>query len=89
MSRIREFNFKKARRVTPEEVEMFRRAIEEKLGVKRPPRGRPPKEDEEKFKPISIRLHPKVLEWAMREAKRRSIGYQTVINEELLKKVSA
>jgi hypothetical protein len=30
-------------------------------------------------------LNPAVLAWAKREAKRRGIGYQTVINETLLK----
>jgi len=34
---------------------------------------------------VSIRLHPKVVAWAKREAKRRRIGYQTVINEVSLK----
>jgi len=34
---------------------------------------------------VSIRLHPKVVAWAKREAKRRRIRYQTVINEVLLK----
>jgi predicted DNA binding CopG/RHH family protein len=33
----------------------------------------------------SIRLHPKAIAWAKREAKKRGIGYQTVINETLLK----
>lgn len=32
----------------------------------------------------SIRLNPKVLAWAKKEAQRRGIGYQTVINEALL-----
>jgi len=32
-----------------------------------------------------MRLHPRVVAWAKREAKRRGIGYQTVINEVLLK----
>lgn len=72
------------RQVTPEETEMFRKAIETKLGVKRPSRGRPPKE-KDKYTPIAIRLHPKIIKWAKQEAKRRGIGYQTVINEVLLK----
>lgn len=73
------------RSVTPEETERFRQAIENTFGISLPPRGRPAKEPEEKFKPVSIRLHPAVLEWAKREAKKRGIGYQTVINEALLK----
>ncbi len=55
-----------------------------KLGVKRAVRGRPAK-GAEKYQPVSIRLHPKVLNWARSEAKRRGVGYQTIINEILLK----
>jgi len=46
--------------------------------------GRRPKTEKEKYKPISIRLHPLVIEWAKEEAKRRGVGYQSVINETLL-----
>lgn len=87
MSKAKEFPFKSARRVTEEEVKEARKAIEEKLGKKRPSRGRPPK-GEDKYSPVSIRLHPKVLQWAKREAKKRGIGYQTIINEVLLKKAA-
>jgi uncharacterized protein (DUF4415 family) len=38
-----------------------------------------------KYKSVTIRLHPFVLDWAKAEAKRRGIGYQTFINETLLK----
>ena len=38
----------------------------------------------EKYVPISIRLHPQVLAWAKAEAKKRGVGYQSVINEALL-----
>jgi len=31
-----------------------------------------------------VRLNPKVVAWAKKEAQRRGIGYQTVINEALL-----
>jgi uncharacterized protein (DUF4415 family) len=84
MKKENEFPFEKARRVTAAETEMARKAIEAATGVKRPKRGRPPK-GEEKFQPISIRLHPDVLAWARAEGRRRKIGYQTVINEVLLK----
>jgi predicted DNA binding CopG/RHH family protein len=33
-----------------------------------------------------MRLHPQALEWAKAEAKRRGIGYQSLINEILLDK---
>jgi predicted DNA binding CopG/RHH family protein len=73
------------RRVTSEETAMFRQAYINTFGHAPPPRGRPVKEAAEKYKPISIRLHPAILEWAKREAKKRGVGYQTIINEVLLK----
>lgn len=84
MSITKEFPFDAARRVTTKEAEGARRAIEQKLGKPRPRRGRPPK-GSEKYRAVSIRLNPKVLTWAKQEAKRRGVGYQTVINEVLLK----
>jgi uncharacterized protein (DUF4415 family) len=84
MKKPREFPFERARRRTASEVEAARKAIERKLGKKRPRRGRPPK-GIEKYQPVSIRLHPSVIAWAKREAKKRGLGYQTVINEVLLK----
>lgn len=89
MKKQKEFHFENARRVTPRETEAFRKAIEAKLGVERPKRGRPPKSAGERFEPISIRLHPLALAWAKKEAKRRGVGYQTVINELLLEKAAA
>ena len=83
------FPFEKARRISESEIKGFRKAIEEKLGTKRPNRGRPPKGDGDKFHPISIRLHPLVLEWAKREAKKRGVGYQTIINEVLMEMAAA
>ncbi|MBI4056021.1 MAG: BrnA antitoxin family protein [Elusimicrobia bacterium] len=83
MKKVREFNFSKARRVTPAETSKFRKAIEKTFHVKRAHRGRPPK-GRDKYREIYIRLHPKALEWARAQAKRRGIGYQTFINETLL-----
>ncbi len=83
MKKIREFDFSKARRVTPQENQMFRKAIEDTFHIKRRPRGRPPKE-EGKYQDIHIRLHPKALQWARIQAKKRGMGYQTIINETLL-----
>jgi uncharacterized protein (DUF4415 family) len=74
----------RARRVTAAEVESARRAIEDKLGTKRPRRGRPAKGND-KYAPVSIRLHPRILAWAKKEAKKRGLGYQTIINEALLR----
>ena len=89
MKKQKQFPFEKARRITSDEVKSFKKGIEDKLKVKRPKRGRPPKAHDTKFEPISIRLHPLALAWAKKEAKRRGIGYQTVINELLLKKAVA
>jgi uncharacterized protein (DUF4415 family) len=86
MKNSKNFPFEKARRISKEEVSTARKAIEEKTGKKRHSRGRPAKAEEEKFVPTSIRLHPKVIEWAKREAKKRGVGYQTIINEILLAK---
>ena len=83
MKREKEFDFSRARRVTPRETAHFRRAIENTFHVKRLPRGRPPK-GPEKYLEVHIRLHPKALSWARAEAKQRGIGYQTLINELLL-----
>jgi len=89
MKKQKEFPFEKARRITSQEVDSFKKGIEEKLGAKRPSRGRPPKSAEGKFAPISIRLHPLALAWAKKEAVRRGVGYQTIINEVLMKKAAA
>jgi uncharacterized protein (DUF4415 family) len=82
MKKVKEFDFSRARRVTPVETETFRKAIEHTFHVKRAPRGRPPK-GRDKYRDIHIRLHPKVLHWARAQAKRLGIGYQTLINETL------
>jgi uncharacterized protein (DUF4415 family) len=84
MNRAKQFPFDASRRVTPREVESARKAIEARLGKKRLRRGRPPK-GKEKARAVSIRLSPKVLSWAKKEGRRRGVGYQTVINEVLLR----
>jgi uncharacterized protein (DUF4415 family) len=78
-------DFSRARHFTEDEREQIRLAIERKLGIHVPKRGRPQKQRHERYAPVSIRLHPQALTWAKQEAKRRGIGYQTVINEALLK----
>jgi hypothetical protein len=74
------FPFEKARRVTRRELAANRTAIEEKTGVSRQTRGRQPKAEAEKYLPTTIRLHPKVLAGARREAKTRGAGCQSIIN---------
>lgn len=72
----------RARRVTPKETEAFRRAIEDKLGVSRPPRmGRPPKHPSERYVPISWRTPPEVMEWLVAQAHHAGLGkYQTFLS---------
>lgn len=87
MSQESEFPFSRARRVTATENQKFRQALSEQFDVKLRKRGRPAKEQEEKYEPISIRLHPKAIAWVKAEAQKRGLGYQTVINEVLLAQV--
>jgi uncharacterized protein (DUF4415 family) len=88
MKKESKFPFERAKRVTPEESQKFKEAISEQFGMKLRKRGRPAKSESEKYELISLRLHPKVLAWAKEEAQKRGIGYQTVINEILLERVS-
>jgi uncharacterized protein (DUF4415 family) len=80
-----EFSFAAARRITPEEVAAAKQAAKEQFGIEPGKRGRPPKPGELKYEAVSIRLNPQVLQWAKAEGEKRGVGYQTVINEELLK----
>lgn len=89
MKRSKQFPFEIARRVTAKEVEGARKAIEKAEGAKRPKRtGRPPKKSSEKYVAVSIRLHPLVIAWARKEAKKRGVPYQALINEVLLKEAA-
>jgi hypothetical protein len=63
MNQEPEFPFDRARRVTPEENQTFRAAISEQFSLDLKKRGRPNKEEENKYEPISIRLHPRILGW--------------------------
>ena len=88
MKKKPEFPFDRARRVTPQESQKFREAISEQFGLKLRKRDRPAKNKDENYDLISIRLHPKVLAWVQEEARKRGVGYQTVINEVMLEKIS-
>lgn len=88
MKKESDFPFERARRVTPEESEKFREAISEQFGMKLRKRDFPVKNEDENYELISLKLHPKVLAWAMEESKKRGIGYQKVINEVLLERIS-
>ena len=71
------FNLSKAKKINKDRREKLLKAAEVKL-------GRPLKSIEEKYKPISIKLHPEVYNWALKEAEEKGTGYQTFINEVLL-----
>jgi len=73
------------RRVTSEEHARFRQAYINTFGKEPPVRGRPAKAPHHKYLDIHLKLHPKALSWARAESKRRGIGYQTIINEILLR----
>lgn len=88
MKKAKEFDFSKARRVTPHETQAFKKAIENTFEIKRPSRGRPPK-GPSKYRDVHIRLHPLALAWAHEQARHRGIGYQTFINEVLLHRAQA
>lgn len=88
MKNSNEFPFHKARRLTSAEIEKNRQAIEHHTGKPRRPRGRPAKEPSTLYLPVSIRLNPKALAWAKQMAREKGVGYQTVINETLLRKAS-
>ena len=89
MKKLKNFPFEKSRRITSKEVASARKAIEAKTGQKRKSRGRPCSKKNNKYVPTSIRLHPIIVVWAKKEAKKKGVGYQTVINESLLKKAAA
>lgn len=83
--KVTEFPFESARRITADEVAAARIAVKEQFDIDLSKRGRPAKDGSEKYEPVSIRLHPKVIQWAKEEAQTRGVGYQTVINEALLR----
>jgi predicted DNA binding CopG/RHH family protein len=83
MSQEPEFPFDRARRVTPEEHQRFKAAIEQQLGVKL--RDRPSvSQSGEHYESVVLQLHPKSLSWAKVEAEKHGVAYQAVINAVLL-----
>jgi predicted DNA binding CopG/RHH family protein len=87
MSQEPEFPFDRSRRVTPEEHQRFKAAIEQQLGVKLRDRTIVA-QSEESYESVVLQLHPKVLSWAKAEAEKQGIAYQAVINAVLLQQVS-
>ena len=88
MKKKAEFPFTHARRISPSEVVAAEQAVQEQFGINYTQRGRPIKSEAEKYQSVSIRLHPQVMAWAKSEAEKQGVGYQTIINEALLKIVS-
>ena len=87
MSQEPEFPFDRARRVTPEEHQRFKAAIERQLGVKL--RDCPSvSQSGEHYESVVLQLHPKILSWAKAEAEKQGVAYQAVINAVLLQQVS-
>ena len=84
MPKRRELPSEPHKRLTTENIVAGERSAKGKLSDYIYKTGRRPKTEKEKYKPVSIRLHPVVLEWAKAEAERRGVGYQSVINETLL-----
>ena len=87
MKNIKNFPFEKSRRITLRETISARKAIAKKTGKIRKSRCRPPVKKSDKYVAISIRLHPKILNWAKQKAKKQKVGYQTVINQSLIDRV--
>ena len=86
MSQESEFPFGRARRVTSEEHQRFKAAIEQQLGVKL--RDRPSvAQSGEHYESVVLQLHPKILSWAKAEAEKQGVAYQAVINAVLLQQV--
>jgi len=85
MPELTDQQLRSMRRGSPERTEYFRKALENTFHRPFPPRiGRPPKKPEEKYRPVYMKLHPRALAWVQAQAKKRGVGYQTVINEVLL-----
>ena len=81
MTQDSEFLFDRAHRVTSAEHQHFKTPLAQQLGTQPDATAAP-----EAPYP-SLQLHPKILVWAKAEAQKRSIDYQAVINEVLLRQV--
>ena len=88
MNKTEEFPFDRARKARFSETRLFRKAYEATFQEKPPRRGRPRKPPAQKYRDIHIKVHPLALLWARNQARKRGVGYQTVINEVLLEKSS-
>ena len=71
------FGLTKAKKISSTKRKKLIQAAETKI-------GRSLKLKQEKYKPISLKLHPDVYSWAKKVARKKGIGYQTFINETLL-----
>ena len=87
MKKESNFPFERARRVTPQENQEFRKAISEQFGIELRNRDFSSK-NEDNYELITLKIHPKILAWAKEESQKKGINYQIVINEFLLEKIS-
>ena len=71
---VPDFDFSRARRITPAERRMYRQAYKNTFGIEMPQRGRPVKEAHLKYQDIHIKIHPKALLWAKAKAKKKRGG---------------
>jgi len=78
-------DFKRGRKLTPQERTKFAKAYRNTFHKEPPRSGRPFKYADAKLVSISIRLHPAVLLWAKREASKKHVGYQSFLNNYLLR----
>lgn len=50
--KVTEFPFESARRITAQEVAAAEEAVREQFGIEQPLRGRPPKDESERYEPV-------------------------------------
>ena len=81
-----DFPFAAARRITSEEVTAAKLAVKEQFGIEPgETTGSSAETERLEVEAVSIRLNPQVLLWAKAEEERGGVGYQTMINEEVVK----
>lgn len=80
MNKNTEFPFANARRITEKEVNQAKIAIQEQFGDEYLV-----KSSDENYELISLKINPKIISWAKKEAEKQGINYQIFINNELLK----
>lgn len=83
--RLTEHDFRQGKHLTPQERATFGNAYRNTFHKEPPHFGRPYKYMDAKLVPVSIRLHPTILTWAREQAHKKHMGYQSFINQLLLR----